>query len=289
MPILGELWFFLVTFGLLVAAGVGFPIPEEGPVIAAGIWAASNPDLGPSRWLILPVCIVGIVLSDVLLYSIGRFGGARLLQHRWVARLMPPAKREQIEANFAHYGMKVLLVIRWLPGIRSPMFITAGMMRVPLWRFIAADSIAAAMGHTLLFFLAFWFGDQVRDLVLDAEKKAERIIRPILILTILIAVAVYFIIRYLRRPVPTADPKELPLIGAKVAAGIESLEKSSFLGLHKHSETAAQGEQLGTAGSAGISPASNNASGQDGRAPRGNHEPAAREGMERTRPPAGEA
>lgn len=229
MPDLSQLWFFWVTFAMLVAAGIGAPIPEELPVIGAGIWAASTPEVGPVRWLILPVCIVGIIISDVLLYSIGRFGGARLLQHRLVARLMPPAKLAKIQDNFHHYGIKILLFIRWLPGIRSPMFITAGMMRVPLYRFLLADALAASIGHSLLFFLAFWFGDQFRVLVEHAEHEVDRL-RPILLILGVIAVAVFFLYRYLRRPVPTADPKDLPLIGNQVAAGIDSLE----LKLHGH-------------------------------------------------------
>src|SRR5438132_226902 len=82
----------------MVAAGIGAPIPEELPVIGAGVWVGTNPDdLGPERWLILPVCIVGVVISDCLLYSIGRLWGQRLLQQRWLARLLPLEKRSHIE------------------------------------------------------------------------------------------------------------------------------------------------------------------------------------------------
>ena len=57
-------WPVLVAFVSLVAAGIGAPIPEELPVIGAGVWVGTNPDdLGPERWLILPVCIVGVVIS----------------------------------------------------------------------------------------------------------------------------------------------------------------------------------------------------------------------------------
>ena len=214
---------------MLVAAGIGIPIPEELPVIGAGIWVASSPELGPFRWLILPVCIVGVVISDVLLYGIGRLWGPRLLDRPWVARLVPPDKRATIEENFNHYGVKMLLFIRWVPGIRSPMFITAGIMRVPLPRFILADGLAAIIGHSLLFFLAYWFGDQFRDLVERAEAKVDRL-RPILILSGIAIVAIYFLVHYLRRPVTTGDPKELPLIGGQVAATIESLDnKAGFL------------------------------------------------------------
>ncbi len=222
MPDLSALlWPMIIAFASLVAAGVGVPIPEEIPVIGAGIWVASNPELGILRWLILPVCFAGILISDTLLYGIGRIWGTRLLEHRWLARLMPPGRREQIEGNFHRYGLRILLMVRWLPGIRSPMFVTAGTMRLPLHRFIVADAIAAVAGHTLLFFLAYWFGDQVMELAKRAENEVQSKLRPLLILAALVAVAVYLLVHFWKRPVSTGDPQELPIIGPQMAAKIE--------------------------------------------------------------------
>jgi membrane protein DedA with SNARE-associated domain len=214
------------AFGALILAGIGFPIPEEIPTVAAGIWVASNPDLGVLRWLILPVCYVGVITSDVMLYTIGRLWGPRLLQHRWLARCFPADKREQIERNFDQYGIKILLFIRWVPAIRSPMFVTAGIMRVPLVRFIIADGVAAIFGHTLLFFLAWWFGDAFKSLIDRAEGFIDWI-KPVLIFLLVAAVAAYFILHFYRRPVSTADPHDVPLIGDKVAATMDSVDRST--------------------------------------------------------------
>jgi membrane protein DedA with SNARE-associated domain len=214
-------WPMAGAFVSLVAAGFGAPIPEEIPTIGAAIWVASSPELGPLRWLILLVCFIGILISDTLLYGIGRLWGTKLLQHRWTARLMPPGRREQIEANFERYGVKILLLVRWVPGIRSPMFVTAGTMRLTFHRFIIADAIAAAIGHSLLFFLAYWFGDQFKDLVSTAENKAQSYVRPLLILGAILAVAIYLVFHFWKRPVTVGDPKEVPLIGPRVAAKIE--------------------------------------------------------------------
>lgn len=215
------LWPMIIAFASLVAAGIGAPIPEEIPVIGAGIWVASNPELGVLRWLILPVCFIGILISDVLLYGIGRLWGTRLLELPWASRLMPPGRREQIEANFHRYGLRILLMVRWLPGIRSPMFVTAGTMRLPLHRFIIADAIAAIVGHSLLFFLAYWFGDQFQAFVQSLEDKVQSTVRPLLILGAIVAVAIYLLFHFWKRPVTTGDPKELPIIGEQMAAKID--------------------------------------------------------------------
>jgi len=208
-----------ITFGLLVAAGIGFPIPEELPIVGAGIWAAHNADLGPTRWLILPVSIAGVVISDGLLYGMGRYFGPKLLEWRSVKRLLPPQKRERIENNFHKYGVLTLLFARFLPAIRSPIFITAGIMRLSFLKFVIADGIYAIPGVSLLFFLAFWFGDSFRDYVKGAEAKVHAL-RPLIILLV-IAVAVGFLLyHFLRKPVASGDPEELPLIGKPMAAKI---------------------------------------------------------------------
>ena len=222
MPDLSDFWPIVVAFAALVAAGIGLPVPEELPTIGAGIWVGSNPELGPFRWIILPVCFLGVLISDVLLYSIGRLWGPRLLQQRWVTRLLNPETRQRTEQNFHRFGVKVLLLVRWVPAIRSPMFITAGIMRLPLVSFILADGIAAVFGHSLLFFLAYWFGDQFRELVVQVEYRLATTIKAFLVFSVIGGIAAYFVIHFYRRPVVTGDPAEMPLIGEKVADKLSS-------------------------------------------------------------------
>jgi membrane protein DedA with SNARE-associated domain len=216
-------WYSLGAFAALLMGGLGLPpIPEEGVVVAAGVWAASaEPQLRLSRWLILPVCVVAILCSDLMLYGIGRYWGTRLLEHRWLARFLTRDKLERIRHNFHRYGIKILLFVRWIPGIRSPLFLTAGTMRLPLVRFVVADAVAAAVGHTLLFFLAYWFTDSFKELFNKVEGDVSRV-GPWLTVLAILAVGLYLLIHFLRKPVATADPEELPLIGHQVAVKIEN-------------------------------------------------------------------
>src|SRR5262245_2711181 len=188
VPELSEFWPFLTAFLALVAAGFGAPIPEEVPTIGAGIWVGSHPELGPLRWLILPVCFLGVLISDIMLYGIGRRWGPRLMNTRWAQKLIPPETWTKIQENYHRYGIKTLLLVRWMPAIRSPMFISAGVMRLSLPRFIIADGIAAVFGHTMLFFFAWWFGDQFKDLIVRAEQNVDRL-KPLIILLLLAAAA----------------------------------------------------------------------------------------------------
>lgn len=259
-------WYYFSTFVALVAAGVGFPIPEELPIVTAGAlvghaseptvpasayadaalaiapcplapwpgtlpWAAlawniENPAIAVATlprlrwWIMIPVCILGVVISDGLLYGMGRFFGRRLLERPFMARLVPPDKQKSIEENFHQYGVLVLLFARFLPTIRSPIFIMAGVLRMPFAKFVMADGIYAIPGVNLLFWLAFWFGDQFREVILRAENEVSRL-KPLLILLVIAAIGGYLLYHFIRHPVATGDPRqEVPIVGDKVAEAI---------------------------------------------------------------------
>jgi membrane protein DedA with SNARE-associated domain len=207
-------WSYLGIFLGIVATGLGFPMPEELPVVIGG--ALAGKDL-VYWWLMLPVCILGVIVGDFFLYGIGRLWGPRLVQYSWIKkRLLPPDRLARIERNFHEYGVKILLFARLTPGVRAPIFLTAGITRVPLAKFLLADGIYAIPGVSLLFFLGYWFTDNMVKLI---EQDAEKV-KYIIILVVIIAVVAYFAYRYFRRPVVTGDPEEMPPLVEKVTTKI---------------------------------------------------------------------
>jgi membrane protein DedA with SNARE-associated domain len=170
----------------------------------------------------LPTVVAGAVVADAMLYGVGRLFGARLLERRWVRRLAPPAKIERIRFNFHAYGVWVLVIGRLLPGIRTALFLTAGIIRLSVPRFLLADLVGAILGNGLFFLLAFWFGNQFKELLEAIRREAiHRVFQPATVLLVLLLVGLYFLIRFLYKPIPTGDPEELPLIGHQVAAHIK--------------------------------------------------------------------
>jgi membrane protein DedA with SNARE-associated domain len=192
---------------------MGLPIPEELPIVSAGAIVGHNSSGGhPYWWIMLPTCIVGVVVGDGFLYAIGRLWGYRVLNIGWVRkRLLTPDKQERIERNFHRYGFWILLGARLLPGIRSPIFLMAGINRLPLIKFLIADIVYAIPGVSMLFFLAYEFTDEFVALIKKAEGYRATII------LCLIAAAVGYLTRYFQEhPVSTGDPSDLPLFGQQL-------------------------------------------------------------------------
>lgn len=202
------------VFGALLATGFGAPLPEEIPIAGAGILVGRVwDDPGGMHWYImLPVCITAVVLGDCVLYYIGRRWGGWLIQRQWVQkRVLPPEKRAKIEKNFHDYGIGILLIARLLPGIRTPVFITAGMIKLPFRTFLLADGLYALPGVNLIFWSAFWFTDSVMSILTRLEEY-----RHLVIISVIAYAAGYLTHVFMQRKESTADPSEIPVVGKTV-------------------------------------------------------------------------
>lgn len=204
---------YIGVFCALLAAGFGFPIPEELPVITAGIMVGHE-DTTLRWYYMLLVVMAGVVIGDGVLYGLGRIWGRRLLDSGFVRRnLVPHDKQAQIEKNFAERGIWVLLGARLLPGIRAPVFIMAGILRVPLGRFLLADAIYAIPLVNVLFWLSYFLTDQM---LVIFNKVNEY--KSLVAVAVLSGIAGALIQKYiLSRPVSTGEPPHVPAVIAKPA------------------------------------------------------------------------
>jgi membrane protein DedA with SNARE-associated domain len=210
-------WGYLGIFVGIILTGLGLPMPEELPIVLGGALAGWDKAYW---WIMLPVCIAGVIIGDSCLYFIGRWYGPRLLKFGWVKRrLLPPDRVARIEKNFKDYGVRILLFARLTPGIRAPIFLTAGLTRLPLGRFILADGIYAVPGVSILFFLGFWFTDRMVAIV----KKDVEMVKTIIILVVLVLIIGYVVYRFLRKPMVSGAPEEMPPLVEKVAEKLEQM------------------------------------------------------------------
>ena len=227
MPESGFLLELLLWFCALTSAGFGNPIPEEVMLVSAGVRTSQMiADYGLFRWLMVPVCFAGAVCSDLILYALGFFFGGKLLQWKLMRRLAPPEKQERIRENLDRYGMFIFVVGRLMPGIRTTMFLTAGATRLNVFRFLLADGTGAVLGVGIFFFLGYAFGAQFEELFRHIEQELNPY-KPILLLTLLFAVAGYLVYAFWRTPIPTGDPEEVPLIGHQIAAHMPTKDGDS--------------------------------------------------------------
>jgi membrane protein DedA with SNARE-associated domain len=161
---------YVGIFAVLLLGSLGVPIPEEMAIVAAAVLSHG----AITRWwLALPVCFLGVLSGDVVLYWIGRHRGEQVLNWRAV-RLVLTLEREQwLNAAYRRHALKTVVTARHVMGLRAAAFLTAGIARVPFWKFIVADAGAAVLSVPLWFGLAYFFTDQITAIVADV-RRAER-------------------------------------------------------------------------------------------------------------------
>jgi membrane protein DedA with SNARE-associated domain len=162
-----EQFTYLGIFMALFLGGLGVPIPEELPVLAAGALAHE----GYMRWWVaLPVCLFGVLAGDSVLYWVGHHWGERILDWSIVRRVLTAPREHVLLGAYRRHAAKTIFTARHVMGLRAAAFLTAGIARVPFWKFILVDAAAAAIGVPTGFSLAYFFTDQLGEILHDVHR-----------------------------------------------------------------------------------------------------------------------
>lgn len=131
-------------------------ILEDAATILAGMQAADGSLSVPLALLSL---YVGIVLGDLGLYGLGRIAA----YVPWVRRVLPPTRTAMVRAWLHGRVFRVVLVSRFLPGVRLPTYTTCGFLGASLRQFALATMIATLFWTSALFSISMRAGRFLMD------------------------------------------------------------------------------------------------------------------------------
>jgi membrane protein DedA with SNARE-associated domain len=138
---------------IAILAGLFFTvmISEDSAVVSGALlaWKGVLP-----HWQAFLACFLGMWSSDLAIYLIVKLGGTRVMQSRWMRRLVSNSKMEMASRWFARYGGFALVFSRLVLGTRTALLVVAGLMRYPTRRFLAVTAAGAA-GWLLIVFTLF--------------------------------------------------------------------------------------------------------------------------------------
>jgi len=134
----------LLHYGLLLimlavaVEGFGIPAPGQTLLVVGAILAARGKfditTLLLSAW-------VATIIGNLIGYYLGRLGGRKLLSHLPVN----PAHLERMESLCQRHGIKLVLVARFIDGVRQLSNFLVGMLEMPPTAFLLMTSIGAAL------------------------------------------------------------------------------------------------------------------------------------------------
>jgi membrane protein DedA with SNARE-associated domain len=183
---------YFFVFGVLLLCGFGFPMPEDVILVTGGVlaWLASPLEeptlagmLGDEGLLsMVLVGLLGILSGDSVIYWAGRKLGRRVAEFRVLRHMVTPEKLEKVERRLRQRGNVVVMIARFLPGLRAPTYFTVGHSHFAYWKFLIYDGLAALVSAPLWVCLGFWFGDDIGR----AAREAGRFSRTLLVAVLLV-------------------------------------------------------------------------------------------------------
>lgn len=158
-------------FFVLLLCGLGVPVPEDIVLVVAGALAAID---GRSWMEISVLMYAGVMLGDSIIFLAGRYFGQRAMATRWFQSYLSSPKQTKVEAQFERFGSMVLFVGRFLPGLRAPIFFTAGSLKVRYLKFFFFDGLAALVSVPFFVWLGQWLWYEFNDDIAQLERALSR-------------------------------------------------------------------------------------------------------------------
>jgi membrane-associated protein len=125
-------------------------LPSEAVVIALGTTTAGSAD--PRIGLLVALAALGAFLGDNSAYLVGRrFGPA--VDRRLFAGQQGARRRAWAQRSLDRFGMRIIIACRFIPGGRTAVTLTCGLIGYPRRRFVTATAAAGIMWASYAFFL----------------------------------------------------------------------------------------------------------------------------------------
>jgi membrane protein DedA with SNARE-associated domain len=184
--LIGKLGYLGIAL-ILILGGLGLPIPEEAPIILAAVLSRNDQMTWP---LAIASCLAGVLIGDMVVYSLGYFYGEKVLSFPLTRRLLTRGREAQIKGYFHRHGFKILVSGRFVPGFRTAAYLTAGILKLPPVKLLLTDLVAASLSTFFMFGLGYAFAHQI--------QKGIREVQQWVTVLLALSVAIFLLIRYYR-------------------------------------------------------------------------------------------
>jgi membrane protein DedA with SNARE-associated domain len=183
MQLLIKRYGYWAAAGATLVEGMGIPAPGQ-TLLIAGAFEAAHGRMNIA--LLLLLVTGGAIVGNSLGYVIGRWGGRAALNKLKVN----PRRQQYLDDLFKRRGGPIILLARFVDGLRQLNGIVSGVMKMP-WRTFTAYNVAGALLWTFAWGLGtYYLGRDIRFIA--AFFHRHRVFLFALSVTALLALLVYF-------------------------------------------------------------------------------------------------
>jgi membrane protein DedA with SNARE-associated domain len=182
---------YLAVAGLVLLEDFGIPVPGETVLILGAVYA------GTGRLNIVLVALLafcGALLGDNVGFALGHFGGRPLALRYGRYVFLTPERLDKTTEFFARHGGKVIVVARFIEGLRQLNGIIAGMSGMPWGRFVVFNAIGAALWVGVWTAIGYFSGSHIDTIYRLATRYSTYLLVALAVLLL-----AYLARRLLRR------------------------------------------------------------------------------------------
>jgi membrane protein DedA with SNARE-associated domain/rhodanese-related sulfurtransferase len=184
-----------LVFANVLAGSLGLPVPAMPALVLFGAMAAMHPgSIGQQVAPVLVLAVFATLIGDSVWFLAGRLYGGNTLKTLCKLSLSRDTCVKKTERFFGRWGVRVLAVAKFIPGLSIVSVPMAGAMGTPYRQFLGFDGIGAALWSSTGLLIGVLFAPQI-DMMLAGASRLGRLAAVV----VLVLLALYTLYRWQRR------------------------------------------------------------------------------------------
>jgi membrane-associated protein len=193
------LWFVIFAE---TGLAVGFFFPGDSMLVVSGLFAAAQK---LNVWLVMLAFFLGSVLGDSTGYWTGRIMGKTLF-NRESSRIFKPSRVKKAHDFFEKYGVKTVILARFVPIVRTFAPLVVGAAEMPYSRFLPFSIIGGLLWIPSMVLAGYFLGGVIeRALNIKLEDHIEKVVIVVVALSLLPPLIEYLRHRFGKRATKTTE------------------------------------------------------------------------------------
>jgi membrane protein DedA with SNARE-associated domain len=172
--------FGYLSLGLVFLEDFGIPVPGETVLIIAAVYAGTG---RLNIWLVALIGFLAAILGDNVGFGIGHFGGRPLAERYGKYIFLTPERLDKTAEFFNRHGGKVIVIARFVEGLRQANGIIAGITGMHWTKFLPFNMLGAALWVGVWVSIGYFSGSNINS-IYHAATKYELYFGVAVVLTI---------------------------------------------------------------------------------------------------------
>jgi len=184
LTLLGGYVYFGLFFIVFAETGlaVGFFLPGDSLLVVSGLFAAAGK---LNVFYVLLAFFLGSVIGDSTGYWTGRLMGATLF-NRESSFIFKPSRVEKAKQFFEKYGVKTVILARFVPIVRTFAPLVVGATGMPYIKFLTFSVLGGFLWISSMVCAGYFLGGVIeRALGIKLEDHIEKVVIVVVLLSLL--------------------------------------------------------------------------------------------------------